>query len=149
MDLIYDRKKNYSSYCINDRRFLVIKKDIFKKLIEEKISKIETDKKLFLISLFNNYTKIPRIKLERFLSSNVQTLFFRRNEIIYKEGEDNINLYIIFIGEANLIKDINEEEFSYLIKYNESIKNLQRKASNINYSEIINLVKKKKRRRKK
>jgi CRP-like cAMP-binding protein len=143
MDLIYDRKKNYSAYCINDCHFLVIKKDIFKKLIEEKISKIETDKKLFLISLFNNYTKIPSIKLERFLSSNVQTLFFRRNEIIYKEGEDNINLYIIFIGEANLIKDINEEEFSYLIKYNESIKNLQRKASNINYSEIINLVKKK------
>ena len=142
MDLINDRKKNNSAYSINDCHFLVISKDVFKKLLEEKISKIETDKKLFLISFFNNYTKMPSIKLERFISSNVQTLFFKRNEIIYKEGEDNIYLYIIFIGEANLIKDINEEEFSYLIKYNESIKNIQRKANNINYSEMINSVQK-------
>ena len=140
VDLIYDKKKQDSAYSITDCHFLVLEKDVFKRFIEEKISKVETDKKIFLTSFFNNYTKMPNIKLERFLTSNVQTLFFRRNEIIYKEGEDNIYLYIMFIGEAILIKNVNEEEFSYLIKYNESIKNLQKKAKHINYPDTINLV---------
>ena len=140
MDLIYDKKKQDSAYSMTDCHFLVLEKDVFKRFIEEKISKVELDKKIFLTSFFNNYTKMPNIKLERFITNNVQTLFFRRNEIIYKEGEDNIYLYIIFIGEANLIKNVNEEEFSYFIKYNESIKNLQKKARHINYPDTINLV---------
>ena len=138
IDLIYDRKKSYSAYCNTECHLLIIKKENFKKIIEDKITRVENDKKKFLMLFFNTYTKIPNIKLERFIFSNVQTLFFKRNEIIYKEGEDNICLYIIYSGEAYLIKNINKGDFSYIPKFNESIKYILKKASRMNYPEIIN-----------
>ena len=134
----------YSAFCITDCHILIIQKENFKKTIEDRILRIETDKKKFLMSFFNSYTNMPNIKLERFILNNVQTLFFRRNEIIYKEGEDNICLYIIYNGEANLIKNINQGEFSYIPKFNESIKYIIKKASRINYRNIINNIQKNK-----
>ena len=138
IDLAYDRRKKYSAYCTTDCHIITIKKENFKKLIEDKVSRVETDKKYFLISIFNNYTNMPNIKLERFLANNVHTLFFRRNDIIFKEGDDNISLYIIYCGEAILIKNIKKGEFSYITKFNESIKYIIKKASKLNYCEIIN-----------
>ena len=138
LDLIYDRKKRFSAYCNSDCHFLTIKKENFKKYIEDKILRVENDKKLFLTTFFNHYTNMPSIKLERFIINNVQTLFFKRNEIIYKEGDDNIYLYIIYCGEANLIKNINEGEFSFFTKFNESTNFILKKASKMNYSSIIN-----------
>ena len=137
-DLIYDRRKRYSAYCTTECHFLTVKKEIFKKLIEDKIARVETEKKIFLISFFNTYADIPSVKLEKFIFNNVQTLFFKRNEVIYREGEDNICLYIIYCGEANLIKNINEGEFSYIPNFNESIKYISKKAGKMNYPVIIN-----------
>ena len=141
LDLIYDRRKRFSAYCNTDCHFLTIKKENFKKYIEDRILRVENDKKLFLNTFFNNYTNMPSIKLERFIINNVQTLFYKRNEIIYKEGDDNICLYIIYCGEANLIKNINEGEFSYITKFNESTNYIIKKASRMNYSSIINNIK--------
>ena len=137
VDIIYDRKKKFSVYCNNVCHFLTLEKEDFKKIIEDKISRVETDKKLYLMSFFRAYTNMPNIKLERFIQNDIQTLFFRRNEIIYKEGEENIYLYIIYKGQANLIKNIKEGEFSYITKYNEPIKNIQKKAKCISYSDTI------------
>ena len=137
VDILYDRKKKFSVYCNNICHFLTLEKEDFKKIIEDKISRVETDKKLYLMSFFRAYTNMPNIKLERFILNDIQTLFFRRNEIIYKEGEENICLYIIYNGQANLIKNIKEGEFSYITKYNEPIKNIQKKAKFISYSDTI------------
>ena len=141
-DLIYDKRKRFSAHCISDCHLLTVEKDIFKKLLEEKLSKVETDKKLYLISFFNNFVKMPTVKLERFILNNIETLFFSRNEIIYKEGEENVYLYIIYKGEANLIKNLNEGEFSYIVKQNEPIKYIQKKAKCISYADTIKNKKK-------
>ena len=137
VDIIYDRKKKYSAYCNDICHFLTLEKEDFKKVIEDRISRVETDKKLYLMSFFRAYTNMPNIKLERFILNDIQTLFFRRNEIIYKEGEENISLYIVYKGQANLIKNLKEGEFSYITKYNEPIKNIQKKARCISYSNTI------------
>jgi CRP-like cAMP-binding protein len=137
VDILYDRKKKFSVYCNNVCHFLTIEKEDFKKIIEDKISRVETDKKLYLMPFLRAYTNMPNIKLERFILNNIQTLFFRRNEIIYKEGEENISLYIIYKGQANIIKNINKGEFSYITKFNEPIKNIQKKAKYISYSDTI------------
>jgi len=137
IDMLYDRKKKFSIYCNSICHFLTLEKEDFKKMIEDKISRVETDKKLYLMSFFRAYTNMPNIKLERFILNDIETLFFRRNEIIYKEGEENIFLYIIYKGQANLIKNINEGEFSYITKFNEPIKNIQKKAKLIRYSDTV------------
>jgi hypothetical protein len=77
------------------------------------------------------------VRLEKYILSNVQTLFFRRNKIIYKSGEYNNSLYLIYRGEAIIINDINQGEFSYIKNFNERIGYMQKKALGLNYIEII------------
>ena len=91
------------------------------------------------MKFFNNFLTISKIKLERFISNNVEALIFGKNDIIYKEGETNKCLYIIYNGEANLMKNINHEEFMVLSKLNQSIKNIQEKAKNIDYVSVFKI----------
>ena len=141
IDLIYDKKKSMSAFCKTECHLITISKEKFKKYLEEKISKIELEKKFFIFNFFKKFSRIPSIRLEKYLLNNVQTLFFRRNKIIYNEGENNNSLYLIFRGEAVIINDIKKGEFSYLKNFNERAKYIQKKAIGLNYIEIINNTK--------
>ena len=137
LDVIYERKRKLSCICATECCYLSIEKEFFKKNIEEKVSRIELEKKSFLIKFFNKYLIIPLIKLERFIMKYVEILFFRKNDIIYKKGDTNKSLYLIFNGEANLMANINEGEFFVLSNSNQSINRLQEMARNIDYINII------------
>ena len=137
LDIIYERKRKLSCICLTDCSYLYFEKDFFKKYLEERVNKIETERKSFLVKFFNTYITIPLIKLERFISNHAEMLFFGKNEIIYQEGDANKCLYIIFIGEANLMKNINKGEFFVLSKFNQSIERLKERAKNIDYISII------------
>ena len=141
IDLIYDKKKSMSAFCKTECHLITISKEKFKKYLEEKISKIELEKKFFIFNFFKKFSRIPSIRLEKYILNNVQTLFFRRNKIIYNEGENNNSLYLIFRGEAVIINDIKKGEFSYLKNFNERAKYIQKKAIGLNYIEIINNTK--------
>ena len=136
-DILYERKRKFSCLCLAECCYLCFDKDFFKKYMEEKVNKVEAEKKSFLIKFFNRYITIPLIKLERFISNNIDILFFGKNELIYKEGDKNKCLYLIFNGEANLIKNIKKGEFFILPKFNQSIERTQEKAKNIDYVKII------------
>ena len=138
IDLIYDKKKSMSAFCKTECHLITINREKFKKFLEEKISKIELEKKFYIINFFKKFSRIPSIRLEKYLLNNVQTLFFRRNKIIYNEGENNNSLYLIFRGEAVIINDIKRGEFSFLKNFNERISYIQKKAIGLNYVEIIN-----------
>ena len=138
IDLIYDKKKSMSAFCKTECHLITLGKKFFKKFVEERISKIELEKKLYIISFFKKFGRIPNVRLEKYILNNVQTLFFRRNKIIYKSGENNNSLYLIYRGEAIIINDINQGEFSYLKNFNERIGYMQKKALGLNYIEIIN-----------
>ena len=137
IDLIYDKKKSMSAFCKTECHLITLNKKFFKKFVEERISKTELEKKLYIISFFKKFSRIPNVRLEKYILSNVQTLFFRRNKIIYKSGENNNSLYLIYRGEAIIINDINQGEFSYLKNFNERIGYMQKKALGLNYIEII------------
>ena len=137
IDLIYDKKKSMSAFCKTECHLITLNKKFFKKFVEERISKTEIEKKLYIISFFKKFGRIPNVRLEKYILSNVQTLFFRRNKIIYKSGENNNSLYLIYRGEAIIINDINQGEFSYLKNFNERIGYMQKKALGLNYIEII------------
>ena len=138
IDLIYDKKKSMSAFCKTECHLITISREKFKKFLEEKISKIELEKKFYIINFFKKFSRIPSIRLEKYLLNNVQTLFFRRNKIIYNEGENNNSLYLIFRGEVVIINDIKRGEFSFLKNFNERISYIQKKAIGLNYVEIIN-----------
>ena len=137
LDVIYERKRKLSCICATECCYLSIEKEFFKKNIEERVSRIEREKKSFLVKFFNKYLIIPLIKLERFIMKYVEILFFGKNEIIYKKGDMNKSLYLIFNGEANLMANINDGEFFVLSKSNHSINRLQEMAKNIDYINII------------
>jgi CRP-like cAMP-binding protein len=44
----------------------------------------------------------------------MKILHFRTEEIIYKEGEQNKNIYLIYKGEAQLLKKITNGEFNFI-----------------------------------
>jgi len=137
LDLIYERKRRMSCVSLTEAYYLSIDREFFKKYMDEKVNKAEIEKKSFLMKFFNNFLTISKIKLERFISNNVEVLIFGKNDIIYKEGESNKCLYIIYNGEANLMKNINQEEFMVLSKFNQSIENIQEKAKNIDYVSVF------------
>lgn len=137
LDIMYERKRRMSCVSLTESYYLSIDKEFFKKYMEEKVNKAEIEKKSFLMKFFNNFLTISKIKLERFISNNVEVLIFGKNDIIYKEGETNKCLYIIYNGEANLMKNINQEEFMILSKFNQSIENIQEKAKNIDYESVL------------
>ena len=137
LDIIYERKRKLSCICLTECCFIGFEKDFFKKYMEEKVNKIEAEKKSFLVKFFNSHITIPLIKLERFISNHIEMLFFGKNDVIYREGDKNKCLYLIFNGEANLIENINKGEFFILSKYNQSVERLKERAKNINYIKII------------
>ena len=137
LDLIYDQKKSTSAFCKTDCHLITLKKEIFDKYLQDKISKIELKKKLFIFSFFRNFSNIPNMRMEKIFLNNVKTLFFRNNKIIYKSGENNNSLYLIYKGEAIIINDIKKGEFSYLKNFGENIGSIQKKANGLNYVDII------------
>ena len=137
LDLIYDQKKSTSAFCKTDCHLITLKKEIFDKYLQDKISKIELKKKSFIFSFFRNFSNIPNMRMEKIFLNNVKTLFFRNNKIIYKSGENNNSLYLIYKGEAIIINDIKKGEFSYLKNFGENIGSIQKKAKGLNYVDII------------
>ena len=137
LDIIYERKRKLSCFCITDCTYLSIEKEFFKKFMEEKVNKTEAERKTFLVRFFNSFITIPLIKLERFITNHTEILFFGKNDIIFREGDDNKCLYIIFNGEANLMKNISKGEFFVLTKFNQSIERIKENAKNIDYINII------------
>ena len=77
------------------------------------------------------------MRMEKIFLNNVKTLFYRQNRIIYKSGENNNGLFLIYKGEAIIVNDIKKGEFSYLKNYSENINNIQKKALRLDYINII------------
>ena len=138
-DLIYGRKTKLSALCLDNCHIIYIEKETFQKYIQEKFTKTENESKSNLINILNKYIFIPKFKLERFISSEVKMLFFKKNEIIFKEGDENRYLYLIYSGEANLLINMSQGEKHSLFNSFDEIKveKIQKKAQKINYKEIV------------
>ena len=120
---------------------LYFTKDIFKLYMAEDINKVISERKKFLLKFFNTYLPISPSKIERYISSSVENVFFRRDDVIYKEGEKNISLYLVFRGEANLIKNIKKNYYDILPNFNLPMKKIKENAKNIEYGSIIDNIK--------
>jgi len=138
-NLVYNRKSKLSALCLENAHIIFIGKDTFQRFIQEKFTKIESDVKETLINILNKYLTMPFVKIERFVLSESKLLFFKKNEIIYNEGDENKHLYIIYRGEANLIKNITQGEKHSIINSLEdiNIEKIQKKAKKLDYKEIL------------
>ena len=138
-NLVYNRKSKLSALCLENTHIIFIGKDTFQKFIQEKFTKIESDTKENLINILNKYLTMPQVKIERFVLSESKMLFFKKNEIIYNEGDENKHLYIIYRGEANLIKNITQGEKHSIINSLDdiNIEKIQKKAKKLDYKEIL------------
>ena len=82
LDIMYERKRKLSCFCLTECCYLSFEKDFFKKYLDEKVNRVEIEKKSFLVKFFNSFITIPLIKLERFITNHVEILFFGKNEVI-------------------------------------------------------------------
>ena len=137
-DIIYDRKKKTSAVCIEDSHIISVDKDTFKDYFETKITKVESEVKNMIKNFLMKYMTLPAIKIERFIQTDIKTLFFKRNEVIYREGDNNCFLFMINNGEANLIKNFSKGEYSFLKKYQYQSEYIKNMAKRIDYKGVIN-----------
>ena len=136
-DILYERKRKLTCMALEECSYLYFNKDIFKLYMAEDVNKVLSERKKFLLKFFNEYLPIPAAKVERYISNSVENVFFRKNDIIYREGEKNISLYLMFSGEANLIKNINKDYYDILPTFNLTLKKLKENAKKIEYGSII------------
>ena len=141
-DIIYDRKRKLSCMALEECSYLYFSGDIFKLYMAENVNKIISERKQFLLKFFNEYLPISSAKIERYISNSVENIYFRKNDIIYREGEKNTSLYLLFRGEANLIINMNKSSFDILPNFQLPIKTIKDNARNIEYGQIIDSCKK-------
>ena len=138
-EIANNRNNKYSILCKENSYLVYIPKTIFIKFIQDRYLKIENDIKNYLMNNLKNYLTIPSAKLERFVEKNVTPLFFRKNDIIFKKGEETKYLYLLYKGEINIIKNVDKGEESSFIsaRNNVSIESIQNEAKKINYKKMI------------
>ena len=135
-DMLYERKRKLSFHTLNDCHLITIEKEIFKRFLEEKILKGEQEKKIFVSRFLRNNVTLTANKIDNIIL-DMKVLHFKKGDIIYKEGDINKTIFLIYTGEVKLIKNVKNGEFYLLDKFNESIINLQKKAKNVDYLELV------------
>ena len=136
-DIIYEKKNSLSAFCKTDVYLISLEREYFDKYLADKIIKVEFDIKFFVMKFLKNFSSIPSVRLEKIILNNVKYFFFKRNKVIYKEGEKNNGIYLIYKGESIIVKNIKKGEFFFLKNFNERIKNLQKRAMGVDYRDII------------
>ena len=138
-EITNNRFNKYTLICKENCYLIYIPRDIFIKCIQDNYIKVENDIKIYLMNNLRNYITISHTKLKQFIEENVKSLFFRKNNIIFKKGEETKYIYLIYKGEINIVKDIDKGEDSSFIgsRNNISIELMQKNAKKINYKEII------------
>ena len=135
-DVIFQRKRK-ASYCsLDECHIITIGKDIIKKYLQEKLIKGAEEFKSFTTKFLKKNGISASSKIEK-LIKNMKLLYFRKNEIIYNEGEKNSNIYLIYKGEAKYVKKIKDGEFSLIENLKENIFKIQERAKNFNYKDLI------------
>ena len=135
-DIIYHRKRKLSYYASEECHIIYIDKHIVRKYLQEKIIKGDNDIKTFATKFLKNNKINSFLKIERVIN-NMKILYYRKGEIIYKEGEENTNIYLVYKGETKLVKKIKNGEFTYIENLNDNIYKIQEKAKNLNYKNLI------------
>ena len=135
-DILYERKRKLSFHTLNNCHLITIEKEIFKRFLEEKILKGEQEKKIFVSRFLRNNVTLTANKIDNIIL-DMKVLHFKKGDIIYKEGDINKTIFLIYTGEVKLIKNVKNGEFYLLDKFNESIINLQKKAKNVNYLKLV------------
>ena len=135
-DIIYHRKRKFSYYASEECHIIYIDKHIVRKYLQEKIIKGDNDIKTFATKFLKNNKINSFLKIERVIN-NMKILYYRKGEIIYKEGEENTNIYLVYKGETKLVKKIKNGEFTYIENLNDNIYKIQEKAKNLNYKNLI------------
>ena len=135
-DIIYHRKRKLSYYASEECHIIYIDKHIVRKYLQEKIIRGDNDIKTFATKFLKNNKINSFLKIERVIN-NMKILYYRKGEIIYKEGEENTNIYLVYKGETKLVKKIKNGEFAYIKNLNDNIYKIQEKAKNLNYKNLI------------
>ena len=136
-DIVYERKKKTTAFCEEDCHIISIDRDIFKEYLEQRINKVESEFKILIKKTLMKYMPIPETKIDRFIQNDIQTLFFRRGDIIYREGDINSFLFIITSGEANLFQNFEKCEYSFMKNNQFSLELIKNMAKRIDYKDVM------------
>ena len=135
-DVIYHRKRKVSYISLDDCHIISIDKEIIRKYLQDKLIKGEDEYKSFVTKFLKKNGVTIIFRIERIIN-NMKILHFRNEEIIYNEGDPDKNVYLIYKGEAKLLKKITDGEFNFVENLREDIIKIQEKAKNLNYKDLI------------
>ena len=136
-DIVYERKKKTTAFCVEDCHIIYIDREIFKEYLEQRVNKVESEFKIMIKKTLMKYMRIPETKIDRFIQTDIKTLFFRRGEIIYREGDVNSFLFLINTGEANLVQNFEKGVYTFLQNGQFSINFIKNMAKRIDYKGVI------------
>ena len=136
-DIVYERKKKTTAFCEEDCHIISIDRDVFKEYLEQRVNKVESEFKILIKKTLMKYMPIPETKIDRFIQNDIQILFFRRGDIIYREGDINSFLFIITSGEANLLQNFEKCEYSFMKNNQFSLDFIKDMAKRIDYKGVM------------
>ena len=98
--LLFSKPRTTDAKCLTIVEVFYITENIFTQFLGKEIYKSDNEKKNFI------YKKLPGIQTNNIRSvlSSVVPCFYYKNEFVYKEGEDALNLFVIYQGECRCTK---------------------------------------------
>ena len=135
-DIIYHRKRKSTYYSLSECHIIIIDKDIIRRYLQEKLIKGDDELKSFVTKFLNKNGISAFFRIERIIH-NMRLLYYRKEEIIYNEGEINKNIYLIYKGEGKLLKKLENGEFCFIENLKENTLKIQKKAKNFNYKNLV------------
>lgn len=93
-----------SILCVQDTHFAVLKKSDYRRLLLRYVIESQMESVIFLQSLpmFSQYTRDTIRKLFFFFKEKQ----YQRHQVVYKEGDDSTNVFIIKSGEFKFVKKV-------------------------------------------
>lgn len=100
--------KRGSSLALEECHLIIIDKNNFERTaIYKFINKIDLERKALINNTIPQINKMPSQKFQE-LYTKFQTIYLKRNQVLFKEGDFIKNIYIVFRGEFVILKDISK-----------------------------------------
>ena len=123
---LYDKRRTLSAVTKTECHLFSMEKEIFKSVLGKYLLEAEKQRKEFIYKTLPIFNSCISYKVDEIIKRNIFPKFYRRGDVIYYENDISESLYILYLGEAKLVLDINKAISSSLINIKEPTDNILR-----------------------
>lgn len=104
--LLYNVLRTASAYTLEETELFSLDKENFDLYFSKFMIKAENDRKFFMFNKIPLFKKLQKYRFDEYYKKMIP-LFFKKNDVIYKESDFNNSFYLIYQGECLLKKNLN------------------------------------------